>query len=180
MKFTMVNLKKYHPNYPKKPIILTLLWMVFSFLFLENSLPIPQIVKKTLLRLFGAKIGVGVVIKPSVKIKYPWYLVIGNYSWIGEKVWLDNITTIEIGNNVCISQLAYLTTGNHNYKLETFDLILEKITIHDGVWIGANTTVCPGVVCKENSILCAGSVLTKSMNENQIFQGNPAVLKKSR
>ena len=50
--------------------------------------------KRFLLRLFGAKIGKGVVIKPCVNIKYPWKLRIGNYVWIGENVWIDNLDTV--------------------------------------------------------------------------------------
>ena len=62
----------------------------------------------------------GVVIKPNVKIKYPWNLYIGNNSWLGEKVWIDNLDIVSVGNNCCISQGAYLLTGNHDYRSEYF------------------------------------------------------------
>lgn len=82
-----------------------------------------------LLRLFGARMGKGVVIKPSVNIKYPWNLSIGDYSWIGENVWIDNLTHVAIGSNVCISQGAMLLCGNHDYKRPTFDLMVKPIVI---------------------------------------------------
>ena len=100
--------------------------------------------------------------------------------WIGEKVWIDNLGSVSIGNNVCISQGAMLLTGNHNYYSETFDLMVRPIVVEDGVWIGAKATIAPGVTCKANSVLTMGSVLTGNMENNAIYQGNPAVKKKVR
>lgn len=152
-----------------------ILWMLCSWLFIKSSLPFPSIFKKLILELFGAKIGYGVVFKPSINIKFPWKLAIGNYCWIGENVWIDNLAEVIIEDNVCISQGAFLLTGNHNYKLTTFDLITNKIVLKSGVWIGAKTTVCPGVICNTNAILSVGSIATKDLQENTIYAGNPAV-----
>ena len=111
-------------------------WYFVNVLVMKNSwIPISSL-KLRVLRLFGAKIGVGVNIKPCVNVKYPWLLEIGNYSWIGENVWIDNLAKVKIGNNVCISQGAMLLCGNHNYKKSTFDLIVGKITLEDGCWVG--------------------------------------------
>jgi len=130
--------------------------------------------------LFGAKTGKNIILKPRINIKYPWFLEIGNNCWIGENVWIDNLTTVKIGNNLCISQGAYLLTGNHNYKKETFDLIVKEIILEDGVWIGAKSVVSPGVVCRSHSILTVGSIAVRDMEQYGIYQGNPAVLKKYR
>jgi putative colanic acid biosynthesis acetyltransferase WcaF len=130
--------------------------------------------KVFLLRLFGAKIGKGVNIKPSVNIKYPWRLTIGDYSWIGENVWFDNLDNVVIGYNGSFSQGAMLLCGNHNYKKTTFDLIIGAITLEDGVWIGAQSVVCPGVVCKSHAILTVNSVATSDLKSYTIYQGNPA------
>jgi putative colanic acid biosynthesis acetyltransferase WcaF len=133
-----------------------------------------------LLRVFGAQIGTGVVIKPAVNIKYPWRLKIGNHVWIGEQVWIDNLENITIGDHVCISQGAMLLCGNHNYKRTTFDLLVGKIVLEDGAWIGAQTVVCPGVTCKSHSLLTVGSIATSNLNAYTIYQGNPAVAIKER
>src|SRR5687768_484305 len=92
------------------------IWFVVNAIFFINPLLPFSRLKTTLLRIFGSKIGRGVVIKPNVNIKYPWNLTIGNYAWIGEKVWIDNLAHIYIGNNVVLSQGAMLLTGSHDYK----------------------------------------------------------------
>jgi len=150
-----------------------------AFIFNNGLFPVNRL-KIFLLQLFGSKIGKGVVIKPSVNIKYPWNLAIGNYSWIGENVWLDSLVKITIGNHVCISQGALLLTGNHDYTKPSFDLIVKEIVLEDGVWIGAKAIVCPGVTCYSHAMLTAGSVATKSLLEYSIYQGNPAVRVKER
>ena len=133
-----------------------------------------------MLKLFGAKIGKGVVIKPSVNIKYPWKLSIGDHTWIGENVWIDNLGEVKIGANACISQGAMLLCGNHNYKKVAFDLIVGNIELEDGVWIGAHSVVCPGVKCKSHSLLAVKSVATKNLEAWKIYQGNPAIVVRDR
>jgi len=148
-------------------------YLVNAFVF--NSWLLPHSgIKCFLLRLFNAKLGTGVVIKPRVNIKYPWNLQIGNHVWIGEGCWIDSLTKVIIGSNVCISQEAYLLTGNHDYKDPAFGLITGEIVIEDGVWVGAKSIVCPGVIMKENSVLAVASVLSASAEESSIYRGNPA------
>jgi len=130
--------------------------------------------------MFGAKIGKGVVLKPHINIKYPWRLSIGNYSWIGEGAWIDNLEDVVIQEHCCISQGAMLLCGNHNYKKPSFDLITGKIVLEDGVWIGAKSIVCGGVVCKSHSVLNAGSLASEQLEAYAIYQGNPAVKIKVR
>lgn len=151
------------------------LWYCFNWLIFTNSINIFSSFKIFLLRRFGAKVGTGVVIKPRVNIKYPWKLTIGNHVWIGENVWIDNLCNIDIGDNVCISQGAMLLTGNHNYKKSSFDLMVKPIVLEEGVWIGAQSIVCPGVTAYSHSILTVGSVINKDMKAYTIYQGNPAV-----
>ena len=99
---------------------------------------------------------------------------IGNNVWIGEGVWIDNLTQVSIGNNVCISQGAMLLCGNHDYKKKSFDLILGEIQLDEGVWIGAKAIVCPGVKCHTHSILTVGSIASQNLDGFTIYHGNPA------
>ncbi len=120
------------------------------------------------------------MIKPKVNIKYPWNLKIGDNVWVGECVWIDNLTKVDIKNNACISQGAMLLCGNHHYKKTTFDLMVGKITIEEGAWVGAKAVVCPGVIVHTHAILTVGSVAVKNLDPYSIYQGNPAVKIKDR
>jgi putative colanic acid biosynthesis acetyltransferase WcaF len=136
--------------------------------------------KVFILRLFGAKIGKSVNIKPKVNIKYPWKLAIGDYTWIGENVWIDNLENVTIGESCCLSQGAMILCGNHNHSKSTFDLIVKPVVIEDGAWVGAQAVVCPGVTLKTNALLTVYSVATSDLEANSIYQGNPAVKIKDR
>lgn len=157
-----------------------LVWYFVNAVFFISPLFPFSGFKVFLLKFFGAKIGKGVLIKPSVNIKYPWLLEIGNHVWIGEKVWIDNLARVVIGDNVCISQGAMLLFGNHDYKKTTFDLMVKEIHLEEGAWIGARAVVCPGVTVKSHAILSVGSVATKDLEPYSIYQGIPAVKVKSR
>jgi len=163
-------------NYDKgRGKLIQLIWIFCNALFLKNSWFVFMGFKVFLLRFFGAEIGQGIVIKPNVNIKFPWKLVMGNDVWIGEEVWIDNLDKVTIGNDVCISQGALLLTGNHDYKSSSFDYKNEPICIENGVWIGAKSVVCPGIICENESILTVGSVATKNLESFGIYQGNPAL-----
>jgi putative colanic acid biosynthesis acetyltransferase WcaF len=155
-------------------------WFIINALFFINPLNPISSIKVRLLRLFGAQIGKGVVIKPGVNIKYPWKLQVGNYTWIGEKVWIDNLDQTIIGSNCCLSQGAMLLNGNHNYKKQTFDLMVNPIILEDGVWIGAKSVVTGGVTCYSLSVLAVQSVASSDLEANSIYRGNPAVKIKER
>jgi putative colanic acid biosynthesis acetyltransferase WcaF len=160
--------------------LITFLWFVTNRIFLNSYLPIPMSVKKTILKVFGAKIGTGLTIKPMVNVKAPWNLAIGDNVWVGEGVWIDNIGKVRIGNNVCISQGAMLLSGNHDYKKETFDLIIKDIILEDGVWIGAKSIVCTGVTCFSHAVLSVNSVATHNLDTYRMYQGNPAKVVRER
>lgn len=155
-------------------LIKRILWYYINALCVRSTIIPFMRFKISLLRLFGAKIGKGVYLKPSVNIKFPWKLIIGNNCWIGEGVWIDNIDNVSIGNNVCLSQGALLLTGNHDYKKTSMPYKNSPIVIKDGAWIGAKSVVCSGVTIEENAILTVGSIATRNLEKNGIYQGNPA------
>jgi putative colanic acid biosynthesis acetyltransferase WcaF len=137
-------------------------------------------IRSLVLRLFGAKVGIGVVLKPGLRVKYPWFLSIGDHSWIGEDVWIDNLTKVTIGTNACISQGVYLCTGSHDWSDPAFGLLVQAITIEDGAWVGARAVICPGVTIAECAVVAAGSVVTKDVPADEIHAGNPARFLKKR
>ena len=162
-----------------------ILAVVTTFSFRVKSILKSHIVplsfpKVAILRLFGAKIGANVTLKPGVNIKYPWKLKVGNNCWIGENAWIDNLDDVTLEDNVCISQGAFLLCGNHDYKSTTFDLMIGPITIESGAWIGAKSIVCPGVSIGSHAILSVGSLANKDLEAYTIYKGNPAVKCKER
>lgn len=161
-------------NYKAGPSWKVLLWFFVNYYIFDSSLPWPYGFKKFLLELFGAKVGTGLVIKPKVRIKNPWRLVIGDHCWIGESVWIDNLADVTIGSHVSISQGAMLLTGNHDYTVPDFPYRLGEIKLANGVWIGARAVVCPGISCGSHAILTVGSVATKALDAWGIYAGNPA------
>jgi putative colanic acid biosynthesis acetyltransferase WcaF len=170
-------------NYPFNPggnPVKRVLWFYVNAVFLKTSLLPVNGFKVFLLKLFGAKVGKGVTIKPGVNVKYAWHLTIGDYTWIGENVWVDCLVSVTIGSNVCVSQGALLLTGNHDYKKTSFDLITKEIVLEDGVWIGACAIVNPGVVAASHAVLTTGSVANKNLDAYGIYQGNPAIKIRSR
>jgi putative colanic acid biosynthesis acetyltransferase WcaF len=157
------------------PKIKQLLWYFVNIIFFKNPFNIISPSKVFLLRIFGAKLGNGIIIKPSVSIKYPWKLQIGDYSWIGEHVWIDNLSDVVIGSSVTLSQGSLLLTGSHDHSKERFDFISLPIVLEDGVWIGAKAIVFGGVTCMSHSILGINSVAEQDMKQYIIYKGNPAI-----
>jgi putative colanic acid biosynthesis acetyltransferase WcaF len=151
------------------------IWYCVNIIFFKNPFNILSSVKVTLLRWFGARLGTGVVIKPSVNIKFPWKLRVGDHTWIGEAVWIDNLSDVIIGSHVTISQGSLLLTGSHDHRKTSFDFLSSPIVLEDGVWVGANAVVARGVTCGSHCILGIGSVAEKDLEPYTIYKGNPAV-----
>ena len=105
---------------PGAGVVKRTLWYFTNALFFLNPCFPFRTPKPALLRLFGARVGNGVVIHPGVNIKFPWKLRIGDHSWIGQRVWLDNLDMLTIGNNVVISQGAMIIQGSHDYKTVSY------------------------------------------------------------
>jgi putative colanic acid biosynthesis acetyltransferase WcaF len=153
-------------------------WHIASAVVFQSALILPSCWKAAVLGCFGARIGRGLVIKPRVTIKYPWFLELGDHVWLGEGVWIDNHTTVAIGSHVCISQGAYLFTGNHDWNDPQFRFFCEPITVGDGAWLGAKAIICPGSVLARMSVVGAGVVwrgATAYTSPRQVESPFPAV-----
>ena len=176
------NLEKFdnHDFNRGRPAFVEFLWILTrGFFFSLNYLPIYR-TRRIILRFFGGEIGKKVVIKPTAKITFPWRLSVGENSWIGEESWMLNLDQITIGSNVVISQRVFLCTGNHNWALPKFDLMLNPIVIENGVWIGSEVTVLPGVRIGANTVVTAGSVVTEDLPPEMVCTGNPCKPVKAR
>jgi len=180
IRYQVLDTFKLPPHYAKsRPMLQWLFWIVFGDLLISSWLP-GSFWRRILLRIFGASIGHGVLLKPNIKIKFPWNLSIGDSSWIGENVWIDNLARVEIGSNVCISQGVYLCTGNHNFKIASFPYCLGRIDIEDEAWICAMVRIAPAVRVGRGSVVEFGSVVYDSIPSGFIANGIPAAPTKRR
>ncbi len=137
------------------------LWWCCRSLVFAPWFPIPSPVKVAVLRLFGAKVGVGVVIRSRVNITFPWKLEIADHVWIGDEVLILSLDRVIIGSHVCISQRAFLCTGSHDFKNESFDLITRPIVIGDACWVAACAFIGPGATIPPGTMVKAGEVWKK-------------------
>ena len=164
---------------PLDPGILA--WLRFASWYCVGRMLVASFVPGTfwrrwLLRLYGAKLGVGGRIKPGVRITKPWNLALGDHCWLGENIWIDNLAFVQIGDCVCLSQGAYLCTGNHDFRRVTFDLLLGQIRIDSEAWIAAQAVLAPGTHVGAAAVVGLGSVASGEIPAGAILQGNPAVV----
>ena len=159
----MIDLSKYNnsPFTRGAPAWKEALWWVVRSLLFAPWFPVPSALKVAVLRIFGAKIGAGVVIRSRVNITLPWRFECGDQVWIGDEVQILSLARVRIGSNVCISQRAFLCTGSHDFRKESFDLITEPIEIGDSCWIAAQAFVGPGAVVRAGTMVKAGEVWKK-------------------
>jgi len=163
----------------KSAILVQSWWLVQATLFRLS----PQFMygwRRFMLRSFGAKIGKNVIIRPTVKITYPWKVKIGDYSWIGDEVTLYSLGEIEIGKNTVISQKSYLCTGSHDYTKNSFPIYANKITIEDECWIATDVYIAPGIIIGRGAIVGARSSVFNDLEGGNIYIGSPAKFLKKR
>lgn len=165
---------------PGRSFPIRALWVIVEALILLNPVVTSYRLKRWTLRSFGAQVGKNTIIKPNVHVKYPWRLEIGKNSWIGERSWIDNFVEVRIGENVCISQGAYVCTGNHDWSDPGMGRFVSPVTIEDGAWIGAFTRVAPGVTVGREAVIGLGAVLADDADPSGIYFGNPAVKVRER
>lgn len=170
-----VRLDRYHATgFDRgRPAWVESIWLLAQVLLVSSPISVTA-VRLLILRLFGARIGRGVTIKPGVRVKFPWRLEVGDHCWIGENVWLDNLAEIRIGHHCCLSQGAYLCTGSHDWGRAHFDLVVKQIILEDEVWIAARSVVGPGVTAGRGAVLSLGSVATRDLLSWHVHQGSPA------
>lgn len=130
--------------------------------------------RRFLLRLFGARIGRGVHVYPSVRVTIPWTLDVGSQTAIGDRAVLYGLGAICIGERTTISQGAHLCAGTHDHKDPRMPLIKSTIEIGSDVWICADAFIGPGVHVADRAIVGARAVAMRDVPAGTIVAGNPA------
>jgi putative colanic acid biosynthesis acetyltransferase WcaF len=149
-------------------------WIVQDTLFVWS----PQFLygwRRFLLRSFGAKVGRNVLVRPTVKITFPWKIWLGDNCQVGDDAVLYSLGEIHIGDNTVISQRSYLCTGSHDYSKIGFDLYQKPIRIGNEVWVATDVFIAPGVSIGDGAIVGARSTVFNDLPGDMICYGNPAV-----
>ena len=144
-----------------RPLPICALWTLVEPL--QRSILCPPTLRAAILRAFGARIGSGVNIRNDVRIHWPWKLSVGDNSWIGVGAWLLNLEPIHIGEDVCVSQQAFLCTGSHRHDDPAFEFDNAPITVEDGAWVAARATILRGVTIGRDALVGATALVAKDV-----------------
>lgn len=170
-----IDLRQYDQSHYDRgrSTVIVLLWWLLQAIVFPLTLHNFHFLRCGLLRLFGAKIGKGVVIRPTARFTYPWKVSIGEYSWIGDDVVLYSLDRIDIGAHCVISQECYLCTGSHDIHDVHFRLMTAPIAIGNGAWVATDCFIAPGVQIGANSVIGARSSVYKNVPSGQVAWGSP-------
>lgn len=155
------------------------LWGLCELLLVTNPAQVSSRLRVQVLRIFGAKIGAGVIFRPRTRVRFPWKLEIGENSWIGEGVWFHNQDRIVVGHDVVISQETFLTTGSHAARRD-MALLTRPIEIGAGAWITSRSIILGGVRIGESALVQPGSVVREDIPDNAVFGPPDGFLKGTR
>lgn len=150
------------------------LWnLVQALLFRPSPKGLGKSWRVFLLRSFGAQIGPGCLILPSVKVLCPWNMNLGRGVVIGADVDFYSFAEIRIGDNAMVSQRTFLCTGTHDFTDPTYPLTYQPIEIGANAWVASECFVGPGVKIGAGSVVAARSVVVKDLPEWMVCAGQP-------
>jgi len=156
----------------RSKVLVQLWWTVQATIFSWS----PQFLygfRRFLLRLFGAKIGQGVLVRPTARITYPWFLEVGDHAWIGDDTVLYNLAPISIGHHVALAHGVYICTGFHEIDKPSFDIGAAPVRIEDEAWLANDCFISPGVTIGQGAVIGARSTVLKDMPAGMVCVGYP-------
>lgn len=168
------------PGFRGRSAVAVQLWWLMQATLFKGSPQFAYGFRRWLLRMFGAQVGQGVVIRPSVTITYPWNVRIGDYAWVGDDVVLYSLGEIEIGAHAVVSQSSYLCAADHDYTDSSFPIRSSKITIGSEAWVAADVFVAPGVTIGQAAVIGARSSVFADMPAGMVCFGYPCKPMKQR
>src|SRR6266478_1633072 len=160
-------------KYTSGQLALRLLWAFGQWLFRLSPRPCFAW-RRAVLRCFGASVGKHVNTYASTRIYFPWNLTVGDWSALGEEVFIYNLGPVTIGSRATISHRAHLCAGTHDYRRPDLPLLKPPIKIGDQAWICADAFIGPGVTVGEGAIVGARAVAMRDVAPWSIVSGNPA------
>ena len=157
-----------------RPAAVVMLWHTISRTLYRLPIHNAHGFRAALLRLFGAKVGQGVMLRPTSEVTYPWKVVIGDNTWLDDEVVLYSLGEITIGSNCVLSRRTFISTGNHRADDPAFGLVVKPCVIEDGVWLQADCFVGQGLTIGRNTLVRARSSVFRSVPPSSVCEGTPA------
>lgn len=130
--------------------------------------------RRAVLRAFGAQVGQGAVIQPSVRIWAPWNLEMGRFSCLADGVDCYSVAHIVIGAYATVSQGSVLCTASHDIDSPDMALTTGPIAIGDHAWVASGAFIGPGVTLGEGAVAGARACVVRSVSAWTVVAGNPA------
>ena len=150
------------------------LWWGARVLIVQTGAPWPSVIRARLLRIFGAKVGHSVYIRPGLRVHFPWKLEIGNNVWIGENTTILNLETVVLEDNTALAHEVYLAAAGHDIRSRSFDYANLPIRIRSGSWVATRAYIGPGVTVGPGAVVAASACVVSDVLENEIVGGVPA------
>jgi len=173
---TMYQKDKYSSPWPLSLRIKKFIWDIVWALFCRPTPKPFNFFRVLIFRLFGGVASEHVFIHQSVRIHFPWNVTLGKRACLGERAWIYSVGNIEVGSGVTVAQEVFLCTATHDFNSKKNELVVGSIQIAEGAFISARVILLPNIMVGKNSIVGAGSVVTKNIEDNRVFAGNPAKL----
>jgi len=132
--------------------------------------------KEEILKELLGSVGKGISIEHNFHCDFGYNIHVGENFYAGFNCTILDMAEVRIGDNCLIApNVGIYTAGHYIHPIDRHKSGFAKpITIGNNIWIGGNCVIIGGVKIGDNSIIGAGSVLTKDVPENTIFAGNPA------
>ena len=157
-----------------------LLWKTVGSSVFKCSPHNAYLYRRTILRMFGMKLGYNARIRRSVSIDKPWNVTVGDLVIFGDFVVIHASKTVSIGDRSSISQYVMLLTVCGDYKTSGKTKLEGAITIEEDCWVATDTVVMPCAHIEQGVVVGARGLVDGRLPEWKICTGEPAVERAER
>ncbi|MHC4050424.1 WcaF family extracellular polysaccharide biosynthesis acetyltransferase [Bradyrhizobium sp. 25ACV] len=175
-RFQDLSRSKVPPGFRGRSGLVVLLWQIVQQTLFAWSPQPAYGWRRCLLRMFGAKVGKGVLVRPTVRVTYPWKVKLGHHCWIGDNAELYSLGSIEIGESAVVSQRSYVCAATHDHNDITFPLVAKAVVVEREAWVAADCFIAPGVTIGAGAIVGARSTVLTNIPAAVIAAGYPAAI----
>ena len=160
-------------NYSRSELLWRAMWGAGRWLIVLSP---PRLFgwRRAVLRLFGSKVGRGVRLCSSTRICMPWNVAIGAGSSLGEQVLIYSLGQVTIGRGVTLARGAHICAGTHDFSDPSLPLLKPPVVLEDGVRVGIEAFIGPGVVVGAGATVGLRAVVVKRVAPATVVSGNPA------